>query len=130
MSNLVPAVDFRYAGLLRSRTRGPDTVLQNPETPDLLGIRRARANDAEVFACWCMNADSSPFRPGRLTLEEQASMRDYPGFEQLGEILSHRALALSITILTSTQRRRLSVTKWGFLGVGRADTRVGTRLFF
>jgi hypothetical protein len=37
----------------------------------------------------------------------------------------NRALAFSITIYTSTQRRRLFVTKRGHLGLGRADTRVG-----
>jgi Heterokaryon incompatibility protein (HET) len=110
------------------RTLCADTVFQSSETTDQLGIRRARPEDAEAYACWCMNADGSPFRPSGLTSEEQAPMRHYPGFEELGETLSSDALAFGITLYTSTLRRRLFLTKRGYLGLGRTDTSVGDKV--
>src|SRR2546421_9541730 len=110
------------------RTLCADTMFQGSETTDSFVIRRAIPKDAEAYACWCMNAYSSPFKPGGLTTDEQASMRSFPGFEELGETLSGHALAFSITLYTSTLRRRLFVTKGGYLGLGRADTSVGDEL--
>ena len=107
------------------RTLCADTVFQSSETTDGLGIRRALPHDAEAYACWCMNATSSPFQAGGLTPEEQAPMRSSPGFEELGDKLSSDAVAFSITLYTSTLRRRMFVTKGGYLGLGRADTHVG-----
>ena len=66
------------------RTLCADTMFHGSETTDDLDIRRALPKDAEAYACWCMNAYSSPFKPGGLTTDEQASMRSFPGFEELG----------------------------------------------
>ena len=88
------------------------------------GWRRARPEDDEAFAHFCILSYRSPFQKGGVPETEQACFKNHPAFE------SHVTLTSTYdsmydAIRASTIQRRLIFTRGGLVGLGRAATRVG-----